>query len=345
MKLSWGILATGGAARAFAKALKTSRRGRGYAVASRDAERAARFAAEFAVQKSFGSYEQMLDDPQVDAVYIATPHPQHTEDAVAAASKKKHLLVEKPLAMSHAEALQIAEAAEQHHVLLMENFAYRCHPATAKLIEMIKSCAIGQVRMICATFSFHAGFDPANRLFSKALGGGAILDVGCYATSIARHVAGAATASHFADPIEVNGVAHIGETGVDEWAAATLKFDGGVLAQLSAGIRLKQDNIIRVYGSAGSIMRGCTIPDPAGGGDSCTITLQNDANGQMQELMISSDQRPLLLAVDSFALALAQGRREAMPPAPTVEDSLGNMRTLDLWRSAAGVSYDVDSIG
>src|SRR5690349_16447311 len=169
--LNWGILATGNIATAFAQGLSHSKTGRLVAVASRAQEKADRFAAEHKAPRAYGSYDALLADPDVHAVYVATPHPQHVEWAIRAAAAKKHVLVEKPLAVNFGEAMAIVEAAVEHDVFLMEAFMYRCHPQTAKLLELIRDKTIGDVRVIQGAFSFHwpRPFHTNSRLTSNAL--------------------------------------------------------------------------------------------------------------------------------------------------------------------------------
>src|SRR5215472_16061265 len=249
--LSWGILGTGRIAGAFASGLARSRSGRLVAVGSRTQPGADAFGERFGAAGRHGSYEALLADERVQAVYIATPHPMHARLAITAAEAGKHVLCEKPLALNHAQAMAVVEAAAERDVFLMEAFMYRCHPQTARLVELVRSGEIGEVRAIRATFSFAARLDPAGRLLNRELGGGGILDVGGYCTSMARLLAGA-------EPVEVKAVGRIGETGVDEHAAAVLRFPDGVVAELLCGIRARADNTVWVFGSDGCI----EVPEP-----------------------------------------------------------------------------------
>src|SRR4051794_23362692 len=147
-KINWGILSTGAIAKTFARGLRASQTGKLYAVASRSRDKAEAFAREFDAGKAYESYEALLADPNVQAVYVSPPHPLHAPWAIRACEAKKHVLVEKPFALNFAEAMAIFEAAIANDVLLMEAFMYRCHPQTAKLVELIKSKAIGEVRVI-----------------------------------------------------------------------------------------------------------------------------------------------------------------------------------------------------
>ena len=258
-RLAWGIIGTGSIARTFAKSIPTSATGRLVAVGSRTQAAADAFAKDFPSLRAHGSYEALLSDPDVQAVYISTPHPMHAEWAVRAARAGKHILCEKPIAMNHAEAMAAAEAARQNGVFLMEAFMYRSHPQTARIVEIIRSGRLGKLRLIEATFAFDAGyFNPESRLFSKDLGGGAILDVGCYCMSMTRLLAGAAEGKPFAEPIQMKAIANLAESGADEQTQALLTFPNGLQARLITATRLDLGGNVTVTGSD-AVLR---IPSP-----------------------------------------------------------------------------------
>ncbi len=334
-RLKWGLLGTGAIARKFAQGLHQSRTGELAAIGSRTRESAEKFAADFPAT-AHGSYEALLADPQVDIVYISTPHPLHAQWAIAAARAGKHMLCEKPLTMNHAEAVAVIDAARAHDVFLMEAFMYRCHPQTARLVKLIRDGAIGRPRLVQAHFSFRANFNSQSRLFNKTLGGGGILDVGCYTTSMARLIAGAMDGAPFAEPIELKGVGEIGrESGVDEFAIATLKFHNGLLAQLAAGVRVKLENGVRIFGDDGEIF----VPSPwmANGpeaGETKIVARKNGADAE--EILIRTDAG--IYAVEADHVAAHLDSRETL--AMSWEDSLGNMRTLDRWLTEVGVVYN-----
>ena len=259
MALNWGILATGGIARKFAAALPESRTGRLVAVGSRTAAAAEKFAADHGGIRAHGSYEALLADPEVQAVYIATPHPSHLEWTLRAAAAGKHILCEKPLALNHADAARMIGAARRHRVFLMEAFMYRCHPQTARLAELVAEGTIGELRAIHANFTAPFKFDPAHRIFDKALGGGAILDLGCYPVSVSRRMAGAALGQPFVEPLSFQGTGRLNAiTGADEVAAATLAFPGGITAQISCSSCLPLEIRVRLIGTGGWI----DVPNP-----------------------------------------------------------------------------------
>ncbi|MBO0782974.1 MAG: Gfo/Idh/MocA family oxidoreductase, partial [Ktedonobacteraceae bacterium] len=296
-KLNWGIIGTGRIAGVFAAGVKGSQTGRLLAVGSRTQEAAEKFGATWDISRRYSSYDEVLADKEVQAVYIATPHPWHAEWAIKAAEAGKHVLCEKPIALNHAETMAVVEAALRNDVFLMEAYMYRCHPQTAKLVELIRSGAIGDVRVIQATFSFRAGHNPAGRLFNNGLGGGGILDVGGYCTSVARLIAGAATGKDFADPIQVVATGHVGETGVDEYTVASLSFPGDIVAQLFTGVRVNGENVVRVFGTEGSIL----VPSPWLPRAGEQISLIVHRGGERQEISVENTTDQYALEADTVA--------------------------------------------
>jgi len=330
-RLNWGIIATGGIARAFAGGVAHAKTGRVVAVASRSLESAEKFAAEFKIPRAHGSYDALLADPEVQAVYIATPHPQHVEWVVRAAAAGKHVLCEKPLGLTRAGALTAIEACRARGVLLMEAFMYRCHPQTAKIIELVRGGTLGEIRMVQAAFGFNNAFDPANRFWNKALGGGGILDVGCYPVSFARLIAGAAVGAPFADPVAVTGaVQRHAETGVDMWAAATLRFGSGLVAEVATSIAVTQDNSARIFGSDAWLH----IPDPwvpPREGGATEIHIYRGWKQPPEIIAVPNDAWLYGLEAETFAAALKAGLREV--PQMSHADTLGNMAVLDAWQA------------
>jgi len=253
------LLAAGAIAGEFAEGIQHSEFGEVRAVAARDLARAESFAAAHGIPVAYGSYEELLADPAVDIVYISTPHSAHAEWAIKAANAGKHVLVEKPITVSHAQAEAVFEAARQNDVFVMEAYMYRIHPEILRMEELIREGAIGAIRALDVCFNFDAPPAAAPRLYDHAIAGGAILDVGGYTVSTARVVVEAATGLSVAEPIQVKAVGHIGAASrVDEYSTAVMLFPGEIVASLSCGIGLRKDEAIRVYGTAGQI----TIPEP-----------------------------------------------------------------------------------
>jgi predicted dehydrogenase len=330
-KLRWGILGTGSIAHKFARGILRSETGDLIAVGSRSAEKARDFAKLYQTPNAHGSYEELLADPTVDIVYIATPHPQHREWTLRAAQARKHILCEKPLALFHDEAVEMLQAVWENSVFFMEAYMYRCHPQITRMLELIRSGAIGDVRVITARFSFRATYDLESRLFSRSLGGGGILDVGGYCTSMARLIAGAKE-EKVVEPERVYAAGHVGDaSGVDEYSSALLLFPGGIVANLSCAVSLAQENKVRIDGTEGSIV----LPTPwvanADGGEAQILLMKT---GQAPEMITIASAPLYALEADVVGRRIAGGHREAAWPAMTWADSLGNISVQDQWRKA-----------
>lgn len=340
-RLLWGILGTGRIARTFAKALATSSTGQLLAVGSRTAETANAFGDEFAIPRRYASYEALLADPEVQAVYISLPNHLHALWTIRCAEAGKHILCEKPLATNLGEAMTAVEAVRYHDVFLMEAFMYRCHPQTARLAQLIREGAIGQVRVIQAHFSFNMrGPRHENIRQQNPSAGGGIMDVGCYCASMARLVAGAALGQDFADPIEVKGCAHIGEENrVDEWATAVCKFPEDIVANLTTGIQVVVDPALRIWGSEGHII----VPNPwFPGPKDNEILIYRDGEPQPRRVLVDAESP--LYSIEADTVARHIRARQAPAPCMTWADSLGNMATLDRWRKDIGLVFDNEKL-
>ena len=346
--LSWGIIGTGAIAHAFARAVAKSASGQLARVGSRspdtgqafvarlkdDANEAVRTgASEFALS---GDYDALLADPAVEAVYVATPHTSHALWAVRAAQAGKHVLVEKPAALNHADTMAMVQAARDARVFFMEAFMYRLMPQTQKLAEMVAAGEIGRVRMIEASFGYHAPFKPESRLFANDLGGGGIMDVGLYPVSIARLIAGAAGGKPFTDPDAVSGAARLGETGIDEWAAGVLHFDNGIVAQVSTAVSAWLPDNVNIYGETGSLHVGGPWHGPGIEGGTSGIGLRRLGSAP-ETIEVVQDKWLYEIEADHVADCVARGLTES--PLVSAADTLGNMRTLDQWRHAAGFRF------
>ena len=244
--LRWGILAPGRIANKFATGLKGLADAELVAIGSRSLERAQAFADEYGASRAYGSYEELAADSEVDAVYIANPHNYHKDAALLCLNSGKAVLCEKPFAVNASEAREMIDAAQKNKVFLMEAMWTRFLPAWRQIRKWIDDGAIGDLRMVNATFAFRSGWNPDGRLLNPDLAGGGLMDVGIYVTSLAYWVTGR-------DPVDVVSEAHIGETGVDEQAAFIFKYDDGALAMLSCGVRTATQHVAMIYGTDGWI--------------------------------------------------------------------------------------------
>ena len=326
-RLRWGMLGTGRIARIFAAANQASRTGVLSAVASRSADTASTFARAYGIARAYSSYAELLSDDEVDAVYISLPNHLHGRYSIAASQAGKHVLCEKPLTITAVEAEEVIDTVRGNGTFLMEAFMYRCHPQIAKLVELLRQRAIGQVRHMEARFSFDGGDMVGNYRTDVAMGGGGILDVGCYCVSAARLVAGVALGKLFEEPIEISGTGCFdGPGGVDLWATAGLKFPGAITAQLLCGIKLASDNLLQVYGTSGTIR----LRDPWFARQPA-IEIYRSQTKDWETLSIPEASSNYQLEADLVAEHFQSG--ESPFPAMGWDDSLGNMRALESWRN------------
>lgn len=324
-RIRWGILATGGIARQFASGLRASRTGILQAVGSRSFETAKAFADQFG-GVPYGSYDGVLVDPEVDAVYIATPHHLHCQNTIDVAQAGKAILCEKPFTLNLKEAERAIEAVRRAGVFLMEAFMYRCHPQTRRIRELLAERAIGRVQQVNVEFGFNAGRDWTNFRADGAVGGGGLMDVGTYCVSFARMAIGE-------EPDEAYYAAEITDRGYDASGAGVLRFPSRAVAHFGTGIHVALRNDATVYGEEGRLH--VDQPWKCGGG---RVTLSREGRDEVFEFGSSNDE---LYAIEADAVAEFIETGEC--PYMTVADTLGNMRALDMLRESAGLRFAAES--
>ncbi|MBA8881984.1 aldo/keto reductase [Phyllobacterium myrsinacearum] len=339
--IRWGIIGPGTIARTFADGVAHSTTGTLVAIASRNPGKPD-LAAHFPGARIVNGYDALLSDPEIDAIYIATPHTGHAEWAIKAIRAGKHVLVEKPIALSAYDADAIFHEARKAGVFAGEAFMYRVHPQTAILIELVKSGIIGDIRIIRSSFGFNMGsVKPEHRLFANETAGGGILDVGGYPVSMVRLIAGSFEGKPFLEPEAVSGVGHLGQTGVDEWASALLKFSNGIVAEVSCSIMAEQDNTLRIIGTQGRI----EVKDfwYASGQKGGVGKIEIFRPGGVHEIIEVEESRWLYsFEVDAAAKAIREKRQEFAAPGMSWADSIGNLHVLDRWRAAIGLEYSIE---
>ena len=243
--IRWGILGTGAIAAAFAIALRQVTDATLFAVGSRSQTSADDFAQTHDVGRAFASYAELAADPDVDVVYIASPHTAHFEHTMLCLGAGKHVLCEKPFALNSTQTEQMVALAQHNGLFLMEAMWMRFIPLIIELRRRIEASEIGQVRMIQADFGFRAPRNPHSRLFNPELAGGALLDLGIYPLAFSALLLGT--------PTEITSLANIGTTGVDEQSAYVLKHEGGELSVLASALRTQTSMSAWVYGTDGRI--------------------------------------------------------------------------------------------
>jgi predicted dehydrogenase len=315
MTTTWGIISTAHINRLVLAGARESDRADVIAVASRDQARAESYARENGIERAYGSYEALLGDADVQAVYISLPNSLHVEWSIRALEAGKHVLCEKPLDRRPDEVERAFDAADRAGRILTEAFMYRHNPQTAKLVELVRDGAIGTLRLVRSAFSFSLG-DPENVRLAADLDGGALMDVGCYCVSGSRLLAG--------EPESVSGVQVTGGSGVDVLFAGTMRFPGDVVAHFDCGFVLPERDELEVVGSEGSLF----LDDPW---HARTPVIEVRRDGEVEEFVL----RP----ADSYRLELENlGDAIAGRAAPLLgrADAVGQARTIDaLYRSAA----------
>ena len=244
-KIRWGILATGNIANSMAQALNDCPDADLVAVASRSPEKAQTFAQKWRIPKAYAAYEELAADPDIDVVYIATPHSHHYINMRWCLRMNKHVLCEKAFTLSAEQASECIDLAREKGVFLMEAMWMRFFPAMAAVRAWLHQGLIGDVRLVQADFCVKLPANPQHRLNNPSLGGGALLDLGVYPISLASMILGL--------PIAVHGHAHLGPTGVDELDTIQLSYAGGALASLTCSSRIHKPREAFIIGTQGHI--------------------------------------------------------------------------------------------
>jgi predicted dehydrogenase len=321
----WGVIGPGGISTGFAEAMRLVDDGTIVAVASRSAERADAFGDRFEIARRYDSYEAIAEDPEIDAVYVGTPHSRHVTDTLMCLEAGKHVLCEKPLALHAGEATTMVEAARTRGLFLMEAIWSRFLPAYVALDEVLASGRIGQPFVVEADFGFHRPFDPTHRLFDPAVGGGGLLDLGIYPLQLCALVLGPP------DHIAAEGV--LGDSGVDELVAAVLHHPAGALGVIKAALRANLSCTARISGSEGAIDIPAFMHCPT----SITVTSREG-----HELIDGSyEGNGLRFEITEVHRCLAAGLTES--PSMTLDETLQLARTMDEIRQQIGLVYPGES--
>lgn len=317
----WAVMGPGLIAHEFAKAIAGVPGAVLYAVGSRDIQRAREFASAYGAEAVYGSYEELALDGDVDAFYIATPHVMHCPNAVMCLERGKPVLCEKPMSINARFERRMADAARGNNAFLMEAMWSRFLPAARHARSLIASGAIGEPRMLTADFSFSAPPDPASRLFSPALAGGGLLDVGCYVMALSSMVFGP-------NPTETAGFAHIGGTGVDEHAALILKYPGGRISSLTCGVHAVGSGDAHIMGTDGRITLS-----PFWRAESVRVERGNTVEDIPFPFIANGFEYEILEVMDCVRKGLIES------PLMPLDESISIMETMDGVRKSWGLEY------
>lgn len=316
--LKWGIISTARINESLIPPLRSSKRNEIIAVASRTMDKAQKYAEDWQIPRAYGSYQDMLEDPEIDVVYNSLPNHLHAEWSIKALESGKHVLCEKPLALSIQEVDQMRAAADQNGKLLAEAFMYRHHPQTHMVKNLIDSGEIGEVRVIKGAFTFNL-VNPRDVRLDPQMGGGSVWDVGCYPISFARFILGT-------EPLEAFGWGYFGETGVDEVFTGQLRFPQEVLFQFDCGFRSQSRSRMVFVGSNATL----TVPMPFKPGLKEVIRI---SRADQVETIEIPGQELYLGEVEDMADGILLGKS----PQISLEDSRNNVAViLALLESARG---------
>jgi predicted dehydrogenase len=321
MTVRWGVAGPGAIATSFAQGMTMVGDGAITAVASRSLERADAYADRFGIAARYDAYEALAEDPDVDAVYVATPHAQHEANTLLFAEAGKHVLCEKPFALNARQAQRMVDTARAHGVFCMEAMWSRFLPAYRALVDVLVEGRIGEPLLVEADFGYRTPVVPDDRHFDLAQGGGALLDLGIYPVQLCALVLG------LPDRVSAEGV--IGTTGVDEQVAAVLHHPGGRLGVVKAALQVSMACTARIAGTDGSIQ----VPPFM----HCPEWLEVSGPTGPERIDAAYEGEGLRFEVDEVHRCLAKGLAES--PVMTLDETVAIAGVLDFIRAQIGVVY------
>ncbi|MHB1452381.1 MAG: Gfo/Idh/MocA family protein [Saccharofermentanales bacterium] len=320
-EIRWGIIGSGNIAHKFAEDIKLVDHCRVVACSSKDIDKARDFKDRHGLDFSYGSYEEMLDNPLIDAVYIATTHNYHHENALLCIRYGKHILCEKAFTLNAGQAAEIFAEAGKKGLFVMEAMWSRFLPAAVWMREQILKGEIGRITGISARFGVKFPYDPGSRAFDRNLGGGGLLDLGIYPLSLACSIMGGT-------PDEIIGNAAIGATGVDEQGSILLKYAGGRIASLAYSMLEEYENLATVFGTKGRIMVEQTFKPVK-----ITIIKENEPDILFESSGTNGFEHEIREAVD----LILQGKTGSA--VMSAEDTIRIMRICDALRAQWNMKY------
>jgi len=324
----WGILGAGSIAGRFSEALAALPEAETLAVGSRSQDTADRFAHAHGFSRSYPGYDELAADPDVDVVYVATPHPFHAENADLCLRAGKAVVCEKPFTVNADQARRLVRLARERGLFLMEGMWTRFFPLMGRLRGLLSEGAIGEPRMVSADFGFRAPMDPSSRLFDPKLGGGAMLDVGVYCVSFASMVLG--------PPLRGTGLSHLGETGVDEQFAAALEHGEGRISSITAGTRTASPHEATVLGTEGYVRIHSAWWRP----EAMTISRPGRED---ESVRVPTDENGFRYEASEVMRCLAAGEKES--PVMPLDETVAVLDAMDEIRHSWGLRYPGEEWG
>jgi predicted dehydrogenase len=318
----WGIIGPGKIAHQFASDISKINNCQLHAVASRSIERAQAFAQQYGAPHAFGNYQDIINCPELDAVYIATPHSSHFENTLLCLEARIPVLCEKPFALNSSQARQMVDIAQVNNVFLMEALWTRFLPSMLKTMDLVNSGAIGEIVSLKADFGFKAPFDPESRIFNPDLGGGSLLDIGIYPVFLALLLLG--------KPQQIKAFANFGPTGVDMDCGMLLQYEDQKLAHLHSTLLARTKTEAFIYGTEGTIHMHTRWHEPT------SISIIS-LDGRPENFHFDWSDNGYGFEAKEVMKCIGMGLKES--PARTLDDTLLLMETLDAIRAEIGLRY------
>jgi len=321
-KIKWGILGTGRIASVMATALESVDNSELYAVASRDILKADGFASKFNIPVSYGSYEELVEDPEIDVVYIATPHNTHMANTLLALDHNKHVLCEKPLGVNQKEVSIVTEKAAEKKLFLMEALWSRFLPHILKTKELVESGVLGDVKLLTAYFCFKSNNGPEHRHFNKELCGGTILDTGIYNIFLSQLILGT--------PKRISSMAGLSDQGVDNTCSYTFGYENDTLAVMHSSFLLNSPVVARIYGTKGKILLEDRWFCPG------KVTLIN-SEGKVETFEFEVENNGYQYEASEVVRCILAGKTQS--ESWSLNDSLKLVQVMDSIRQECGIVY------
>ena len=337
--VKWGVISTGTISKAFCDSIKYSQEGKLSAVASRSSKNLNYFSDKYGVD-TYDSYDALLNDSTIDAVYIGTPHSSHFDLSLKTLRSGKHLLCEKPMTMNSTEAMILLNESRKLNLFFMEAFMYRCHPLTHQMLELVKQEFTNQEVLIESSFGFTADVDEKHRLKNPELGGGSILDIGCYPLSMVRLIAGNLLEKSFADPLTISASGELTTAKIDLNAKAELEFSPKIKASIKSAINKEYENSLKI--SSGDKQIFVKEPWHCGQFQGQKAEIKILENNKEKVIEVTDGIGLFTREIDEASSCIKERRIESsfMPHA----DSLSNSIWLDKWLNEIKVIYPANTI-
>ena len=327
--ITWGIIGLGAMANRFASAMSEIENSTLLGIASTSIDKLTNFGDQYNIKNNFrfNTYDEILNCNEINSIYISTLNNTHADIVIKAAQAKKNILCEKPVTTNYLDVVKVFEVLNKSSVFFLEGLAYRTHPQTNFVINKINEGEIGEVITIDSTFGFsHRKLDPQSRLFNPKLGGGAILDVGCYPVSFSSLIANIKEKDKLAEPEFLDVSGSLCSTGVEECAYATLEFNNKMTAKIGAAIRQNMKNQTLIKGTKGSILiHSPWLPDKKS-------LVEVKTNKRYYKSFVNTTKSIFANQIHAVSQLIIDGKKEGEFPAMTWKSSINNMHVLDRWK-------------